>query len=575
MIAILMAGVQLQVANYQNIVDDRPLLSGDYPSHYTSYKVSEDVLSLALRQWPHYSVNEKQVLISRLSKVTGSAHLSEALLKIFHLEKSLKVKSQILSTLVYMEQSASSLKSLEKLVKDKTFSLDAFTVLAKNSSAEVLKPYLNKSDEYVIVACLSGKVDDARLLMKVLSRTKAEYKKELLLKQLARINENAAYKKCENDFQRSKFIASSHSSDFLVKQSRLKQFAVSAFLRMSELEWNKSFNDEAKRAVLNANDDIKLAACSVLVEKSDNREFLLSRVYKLPIAAGVLAIEVFSAEAIPASLHSDFCTLEKGADAINLAKLAVMEDQAMEEGKDSVLNILKHSTNPDVTKACLRYLGVMKYRVDSKSLKGLEKKRQAAFQQGLIFYLAAVAKDSDIKGLVKYTQTKDMTIRQAFFDGVAHNPKTDFSKLIQPGLKSRKDQKKNTQPSSAVRAYMIWAMTNSDHVNNRSLFELKKLITEKLVKVPLSENTFDPSYVRENAYLCLAHWAKQGSSEAKRMFKESKEFVEWQKEVGEEYRDSFDQVVDMAEAMLIGKEMDKSYFYSKTLSTRMIDRPIR
>lgn len=575
MIAMLLAGIQVQVPDYQEIVIERPILSEDYPSHYTHYELNQSLLKMAIKQWPHYNINEKKTLLSEMGKVTQSQELSAALLELFAMEKNQLVKHQILSCLVYMKQSVVNLDRLKNIAKDKEYTLDAFAVLARNLKPNELSNYLSRSEEYLLLACLAKNVSDSKTLMSALDKVQEDYQKLLILRQLARLANDSAYEKCESDYHRSEFIASTTSKNFLVKQARSKKFAAQAFVRMKELGWNKSFDDVAKEVLPNASEEVKIAATSFLVENKNNMAYLLPKLYTLPEAAGVIAVSLFSESPIPKNLQSDFCAMLRNADAINLAKLGVMEDQALNFGHTHVLKLIKGSKNSSLIKAGLRFLGVMKYPVDRQFIEKQLKSRDVINRQGAVFYLAASAKQSGIQKLVKYSQDSDMNIRQALFDGMAHNSKVDFAKLITPGLKNRKDGKKNPQPTSTVRAYMIWAMTKSEHVNNQNLFELKKLITTKLVKVPMSENVFDPAYVRQNAYLCLARWAKAGSSEGQRMFKEVQEFVEWQKEEGLEYSDSFDQVLDMADSILKGEKQSQNYFYTKALAIRLIDRPIR
>jgi hypothetical protein len=575
MIALLLAGVQVQVPDYQEIVIERPILLQDYPSHYTHYELKKPLLDMAIKQWPHYNINEKKTLLSELSKVTQSQELSAALLEIFAIEKNQLVKRQILSSLTYMKQSIVNLDRLKTIAKDKNYTLDAFAVLARNLKANDLSSYVSRSDDYLIVACLAKNVSDAKLLMSTLDKVEQDYQKLLILRQLARLAYDAAYEKCESDYHRSEFIASTTSHSFLIKQAKSSKFAAQALVRMKQLGWNKSFDSVVKEIMLSGNEQVQLAATSFLVENKNNMAYLLPHLYKLPEAAAVIAVGLFAENSIPVNLQKNFCVLKNNADAVNIAKLAVMEDQALTHGHQSALQLIKKSRNSSVIRVGLRYLGVMKYSVDKSFLDRHLKSRDIIAREGAVFYLAASVKQAATQKLIKYSQETDMNIRQALFDGMAHNPKVDFAKLITPGLKSRKDGKKNPQPSSQVRAYMIWAMAKSDHVNNQNLFELKKLITQKLVKVPMSENVFDPSYVRENAYLCLARWAKAGSSEGKRMFNEVQEFVEWQREQGLEYSDSFEQVLDMAEQILKGGDQSQTYFYSKALAIRLIDRPIR
>ena len=106
-------------------------------------------------------------------------------------------------------------------------------------------------------------------------------------------------------------------------------------------------------------------------------------------------------------------------------------------------------------------------------------------------------------------------------------------------------------------------------------FEMKKLITTKLVKVPMSENIYDPFYLRGIALLCLARWANSGAKEAQRFYKESLEFIEWQKQENLEYSSSFDQILDLAKAIHAGRKNNKSYTYSKSLAVKLINRPLK
>ena len=575
MIAILLAGVQIPVADYQEIVIDRPLMAQDYPKHYTHYELRDKLLDVALKQWSHYNVNEKKSLLNEMSKVTESEKLSSALVKLFKSESNELIQHQILSTLTYMKQSASSLNQLKDIAKDEKFSMGAFAVLARNLKSDELKSYLKRSDAYIVTACLAENVNDPQVLINALSQAKEDYQKSLILRQLARISQDSAYAKCETDFHRSQFTAASRSKSFLIKQAKTKKFANQALMRMKELGWNSDFNQVAKDILLSSSVEVQVSACALLAENKVNMPFLLSKLNGLPEVAGVVALDVFVTNAVPETLQKQFCQLKKNADVVNIKKLGVMEDQALVQGQKNTFQLIRQSQNPALVEVGLRYLGVMKTPVDKSFIAKQLKHRDTARRQGAVFYLASSAKSTQLSGLVKYTQGSDMAIRKAFYDGAAHNPTVNFSKLITPGLKNRKDAKHNPQPSSEVRSYMIWAMTNSNHVHNQNLFELKKLLTEKLVKVPMSENVFDPSYVRENAYLCLAHWASKGSKEGTRMFSEVQEFVEWQKEEGLEYSESFDQVLDMTEALLQGKKINKKYFYTKALSIRLIDSPIR
>lgn len=575
MIAILLAGVQIPVADYQEIVIDRPLMAEDYPRHYTHYELRDKLLDVALKQWSHYNVNEKKSILSEMGKVTESEKLSSSLLKLFKAESNELIQHQILSTLTYMKQGPSSLNQLKDIAQDERFSMGAFAVLAGNLKADELKSYLKRSDAFIVKACFSENVNDPQILMNALSKAQEDYQKSLILRQLARISYDGAYAKCETDFHRSQFIAASHSKSFLIKQAKTKKFANQALMRMKVLGWNSEFNQVAKDILMSSSVEVQVSACALLAENKINRPFLLSQLNNLPEVAGIAALDVFVNHSVPENLQNSFCQLKKDADGVNIKKLGIMEDQALVQGQKSTFQLIRQSQNPALLEAGLRYLGVMKTPVDKSFIAKQLKHRDMPRRHGAVFYLASSAKSTQLSGLVKYTQDSNMSIRKSFYDGAAHNPTVDFSKLITPGLKNRKDGKHNPQPSSEVRSYMIWAMTNSNHINNQNLFELKKLLTEKLVKVPMSENVFDPSYVRENAYLCLAHWASKGSKEGKRMFGEVQEFVEWQKEEGLEYSESFDQVLDMAEALLQGKKINKKYFYTKALSIRLIDSPIR
>ena len=573
-LALLFAGTQVPVPQYNDIIVERPLLSKDYPTHYTHYRVDDSILNFNAEYWSDLRTDEKIDLIRTLSKVNDSSYVSKIYKELFNKEEDVQIKKEILCNMVYSKPVTRTQTWLKSLIKTKDFKRESFIAFASHASLQEIQTIINNDTELLILAAQLGKVTDPKKLIAGYKSLKSDNEKTFFIKQLAFLKYDQAYQLCNTFFLKLKFTSASCSENFLIKQSQTREFAQAALVRMKELGWSKQFNNRAMQIVTSNRNELKAAACEILVLNKSNIAFLIKNLNNLPTPAALIVLDLFKTIEVPVNLQNDFCKLNHKADIVNITKVQILEDQAIRVGMQSASQVLQKTKNPELIKVALRYLGVVKYKINN--LPNLLNDRNPLIQQGAVFYLASTAQSGSQKIFGKYLKSKDMLIRQAFFDGVAHNPKIDFSKVFVPGLKNRSDNLKDMQPNSTVRAYMMWALMKSEKKPvDQCFYEMKQLITTKLVKVPMSDNVFDPFYVRGTALLCLAKWANSGAKEARRFYQESLEFIEWQKEEGLEYSNSFDQIVDMAKAIANGTVNNKSYTYSKALSIKLVNRPLK
>ena len=95
-LTLLMAGTAIPVQQYNTVIDERPLLSKDYPTHYTHYYIQDKILNFNAKYWNDLRNDEKIELLRTLSKVNDSVEVSKVYKELFAQEKDLEIKKEIL-----------------------------------------------------------------------------------------------------------------------------------------------------------------------------------------------------------------------------------------------------------------------------------------------------------------------------------------------------------------------------------------------------------------------------------------------------------------------------------------------
>ena len=411
-LGFVLAGTQVALPQYNEVIKERPLLGQDYPSHYTHYSVPEKILNFNVEFWVDLRRDEKIDLIRTISKINDSIAVSKAYKELFNVEKDVSIKKEILSNLVYSKPVTRTQTWLKSLISSKEFKKEAFKAFAVHASSNEIQSYIQNDLELLIIAAGLGKVNDAQILLKNYDSLKAIHDQAVFVTQLAFLKHDEAFRLCKSYYLQLKFVSSSTSTEFLIKQSKIKALAQASLIRMKELGWNLQFNNRAKEIINSDQSELKTSACEILIMHESNAAFLARNLNKMDTPTGLTALKFFEENPVIKSYENDFCKMKLGSDAINIAKINIFEDQYIIAAKDEVSRVLEKSRNPELIRAALRYLGLMKFKVNN--LQRFVKDRNIRVQEGLVFYLACSTNSPSVKEFDKYIKSPDMKIRRAF-----------------------------------------------------------------------------------------------------------------------------------------------------------------